>query len=95
MERQLVTPVKGVAIGGPFLDVWTDRDIEVGEYWFQKIIAAMDEADVAILLVTADSLLLDFFVIRKCHVCFSGEKEEGMRIYPIIVDPARGNKSNG
>lgn len=45
------------SIGG---GVWSDRDIEVGDSWFDEIRAAIDDTKVAVLLVTQNFFASDF-----------------------------------
>jgi TIR domain len=77
------------------VDVWTDRDVGVGEDWHETIKDALRNASVAVLLISPDFLASDF--VRKEEVAGLLERrdKEGFRIIPIIVGDVRGNMSNG
>lgn len=66
---------------------WTDSEIGVGQDWFMAIDNAIDEAKVAVLLVSSDFLGTDF--IRNHEIPKLLEKRERglLTIYPIIVRP--------
>ncbi|MCP4662157.1 MAG: toll/interleukin-1 receptor domain-containing protein, partial [bacterium] len=48
------------------LTLWDDRRIAAGDEWRPQIEAALDNADLAVLLITADFLISDF--IRRTEV---------------------------
>ena len=65
--------------------IWDDRQIGVGEDWRTAIGSALEEADLAILLVTADFLISDFIRGEEVPRLLERRAEEGMRLFPIIV----------
>ena len=44
------------------LTVWEDRDIDAGATWYDEIKKAMEKAEVAICLISADYLNSDFCI---------------------------------
>jgi hypothetical protein len=67
-------------------EVWQDRKIEPGSEWYEAILRQIEEAGIAILLVSVDFLKSDF--IRNEEVkrfLERREKQNGFRIYPVIV----------
>ena len=67
------------------LEPWDDRNISAGDDWRLQIEAAMERAAVAVLLISADSLVSQF--IRDCEVPYLLQRREkdGIRIIPLIV----------
>jgi len=67
--------------------VWTDRDIRAGARWTREIQAAMDQADVAILLLSHHFFGSEF--IRKHELPYLLQKAEAdkLRLVPIWVSP--------
>ena len=53
------------------LNDWTDREIRAGEDWKQSITTALEEADIIVLLVSADMIASDF--------CWSVEMKRAMQ----------------
>jgi len=68
-------------------DLWDDRRIGAGEDWEKEIEEAMANANVAILLVSADFLTSKFIRGTEVPTFLKRRDEEGMRIFPIIVKP--------
>ncbi|MGH9874014.1 MAG: toll/interleukin-1 receptor domain-containing protein [Pyrinomonadaceae bacterium] len=68
-------------------EVWTDRDIQAGEFWYQKIEEALQKAKVAIFLVSANSLTSPFILKEEVVRLLERRDKEGLRIMPIIVAP--------
>ena len=66
------------------LEVWQDRRIGAGDAWLAKIEKAMDEAQVAIFLVSSGFLTSEF--IREIEVPRLLERwKEGLVVIPVIV----------
>lgn|SRR5574341_2440024 len=66
-------------------EIWTDREIEAGEDWYQKIDEALNNASVAILLVSANSLTSKFILNEEVARLLKRRDEEGLRIIPVIL----------
>lgn len=69
------------------LDVWDDRRIAAGADWEEEIRAAMDAADVAILLISKDYLTSRFVRDSEVPHLLQRRANEGLRVIPIIVHP--------
>ena len=69
-----------------YLSVWQDRLIDAGDPWGPEIQKAMDQASLAVLLVSAHFLTSDFILKREVPYLLKQQKR-GLRIFPVIVDP--------
>src|ERR1044071_3293290 len=69
------------------LDLWDDRRIEAGEEWFEEIEAAIEDADVAVLLVSADFLTSKFVLHEEIPRLLRRRATDALNIFPIIVRP--------
>jgi len=69
------------------LDLWDDRRIAAGEDWHGEIRAAMGQATVAVLLISADFLTSQFILGEEVPNLLQRCDTEGLHIYPIIVRP--------
>ena len=67
------------------IKVWSDQQIGVGENWKAEIESAINQATVAVLLVSADLLGSDFIIHEEVPLILKKEKQGGLRILPIIV----------
>jgi tetratricopeptide (TPR) repeat protein len=70
-----------------FSKVWHDSDIGVGSEWSQKIEKAIDEADAAILIITANYLASNFIMNIEVPMLLERRAREGLKIFPIIMKP--------
>lgn len=62
------------------LQIWTDRDLETGDEGFEKI----QSAQVAVLLVSASSLVSRFTLDTEIPKLLEGRAREGMAIFPVL-----------
>jgi hypothetical protein len=69
------------------LQVWDDRRIGAGEDWREGIRAAMDEASIAVLLVTVNFLNSEFVQENEIPKLLDHRKERGLTVVPILVKP--------
>ena len=67
------------------IDAWQDRRIEPGEEWFKAIKQAIQESDMAVLLVSADFIASRFINDDELPDLLKRREEEGMIVIPIIV----------
>lgn len=74
------------------LTLWEDRQIGAGEDWFQEIQAAMNNAKVAILMVSANFLTSKFILSEEVVRLLQRRDEEDLYIYPVIVKPCAWQK---
>jgi hypothetical protein len=67
------------------IDTWQDRRIEPGSEWFRAIKNAMNECQIALLLVSGDFLASEFITGNELPDLFQKRKISGMRAIPIVV----------
>jgi small GTP-binding protein len=85
-KDKLVTMLAGLQRRG-VVDVWQDRRIEAGDEWYQAIQDAMNECDMALLLVSDDFIASRFIQEEELTRLLQRRQEEGLRVVPIIVRP--------
>ncbi|NEQ33180.1 MAG: TIR domain-containing protein [Leptolyngbya sp. SIO4C5] len=69
------------------IDAWQDRRIEPGEEWYTAIQTAMNECDMAVLLVSRNFLASQFITDKEIPRLLQRRKAEGMRVIPVIIRP--------
>ena len=67
------------------IDAWQDRSIEPGAEWLSSIQTALNECQLAVLLVSGDFLASPFITGSELPELFQRRKTSGMRAVPIIV----------
>ena len=67
------------------IDAWQDRRIEAGDEWYQAIQDAMNECDLALLLVSMDFLASRFIQDEEIPRLLQLRREKGMRVIPVII----------
>lgn len=75
------------------VDRWDDTRIGAGDKWREEIERAIDEAAVAVFLVSADFLASDFVHEIELPKLLTRAKAGRVRILPIIVGPCHFDKS--
>jgi hypothetical protein len=85
-KERLVTQLKVLALEG-FCDVWDDRRIATGDDWKPEIEKALNEADIAILMVSADFLVSNFIRTEEVPRILERRKTEGLWVIPLFVKP--------
>jgi hypothetical protein len=66
-------------------DIWEDRQIAVGEDWYPEIEKALNEASVAIFLISADFLTSRFIKGEEVPRLLKRRAEEKLRVIPLIL----------
>lgn len=74
-------------------DVWNDKRIKSGANWKEEIEAALDEASIAILLVSTDFLASDFIQSNELPALLKSAERKGTKIIPLIVGHCRFTKN--
>jgi hypothetical protein len=69
------------------LEIWDDRQIDAGETWYDKIRAAMEDAEVAVCLISAEYLASDFCTKEEIPYLLKRRTEQGMRLVPVLLRP--------
>jgi hypothetical protein len=85
-KDELVTMLSGLQRRG-IVDAWHDRRIEAGDEWYKSIQDAMDECDLALLLVSPDYLASRFIQIEEQPKLLKRREEIKTRVMPIIIRP--------
>lgn len=67
--------------------IWDDRQIEVGSNWLPAIEGAIEQAKVALLLVSSDFLTSDFVSRKEIPRFLQRREAEGLQVVPVIVHP--------
>jgi hypothetical protein len=71
------------------INLWSDTKIRAGDRWRDEIRKAVQEARVAVLLVSADFLASEFITTNELPPLLAAAEDEGARIIPVIVKPSR------
>jgi hypothetical protein len=71
------------------LDCWDDTHIQAGDDWKQEIQNALDTAQVAVLLISADFFASDFIDETELPPLLEAAKAKGVRILPVILSASR------
>ena len=71
------------------LDYWDDTHIRPGDDWKQEIQNALDTAQVAVLLISADFFASDFIDEAELPPLLDAAKAKGVRILPVILSASR------
>jgi len=66
---------------------WSDKSIRSGDRWRKEIKKNIDEAAIAILLVSADFLASDFIANNELPPLLMAAEARGTRILPVILKP--------
>lgn len=67
------------------IHVWDDRQIAPGEMWQGQLLKAINEAMIAILLISPDYLSSNFIVGEELPALLRRRETEGLIILPILV----------
>jgi hypothetical protein len=71
------------------LDCWDDTHIRPADDWKQEIQNALDTAQVAVLLISADFFASDFIDETELPPLLDAAKAEGVRILPVIISASQ------
>lgn len=69
------------------LSIWDDRRIVGGDDWYPEIERAIESAQVAILLISADFLSSKFIQGKEVPPLLERRKKDGLRVIPLILRP--------
>lgn len=83
-KDRLLTQIR-VLHKADLIDVWSDDRIGAGADWESEINNAMSEAEVAILLISANFLNSDFILRKEVPTLLERRKIEGLIVFPIIA----------
>lgn len=69
------------------LDPWSDERIETGANWQESIWRALDEAQAALLLVSADFLASEFIINHELPQILDDAQKRGLNLYWVPITP--------
>ena len=75
------------------IDSWSDKRIETGDEWKEKIFNAIKDSVGAILIVSTDFLASDFIQLEELPRILDQAQADRERLFPLIVKPCRYNNS--
>lgn len=70
-----------------YLNIWEDRKIEAGDDWYPEIEKALNNANIAVFLITANFLTSKFILGEEVPKLLERREKEGIRVIPVIVKP--------
>jgi TIR domain len=71
------------------LDCWDDTHIRPGDDWQEEIRTALDTAQAAVLLISADFFASDFIDEAELPPLLTAAQEKGVRVLPLILSASR------
>jgi formylglycine-generating enzyme required for sulfatase activity len=87
-KNHLVTHLRVLqTAAGVVEDVWHDGRIQGGQEWKQEIERAMEEATIAVLLISVNSLTSDYVLNVEVQRLLTRREKEGVIVYPILAKP--------
>jgi len=90
-KKQLATHLKSLEIEG-FYQSWDDAKIEPGSDWRGEIETALNQAQVAVMLISADFLASQFITEVEVPLILKRRQEQGLIVLPVIVRPCTWKK---
>ena len=85
-KDRLQEQLGALALEGYF-SVWDDRQIKPGDDWFAEIERALNQADVAVMLISASFLTSTFIRTEEVPKLIQRREQEGMRLIPLVIKP--------
>jgi hypothetical protein len=67
--------------------IWNDRDIKLGENWYEEIKTSLHEADIAILLISKNFLNSEFIKNEEIPHLLERCKKESVQVITVHVQP--------
>jgi hypothetical protein len=69
------------------IKLWSDRQIEVGTSWEDRIYKEIEQSIIAILLLSNDFLNSDFILAKELPAIFAEKERRRLTLIPIIARP--------
>jgi tetratricopeptide (TPR) repeat protein len=83
--KDRLLPHLGMLAKAGRLTIWEDRAIDAGATWYNEIKRAMEDAEVAVCLISADYLNSDFCIKEEIPYLLERRKSDGMILIPILI----------
>lgn len=71
------------------IDRWDHTRIRAGSRWRDEIKSALDAAQVAVLLISADFMASDFIATGELPSLLAAAEKNGLVILPLIISPSK------
>lgn len=91
-EKDQLLSHLGVLQHAGLIDVWNDERIAPGSDWQTEISRAIDQAQAAILLISANLLTTRFILADQIPDLLKRRQSEGLVVFPIIAKPCAWRK---
>ncbi|HEV7893687.1 MAG TPA: TIR domain-containing protein [Pyrinomonadaceae bacterium] len=85
-KDRLLPQLRALELAGRIV-VWDDRKIDGGDTWYPEIQAAMEEAAVALCLISPDYLASRFCVKEEVPYLLQRRERERMALIPVLLRP--------
>jgi len=69
------------------LDIWEDRQIAGGDDWLPEIENALNRANIAVLMISANFLTSKFILGKEVPELLKRREKDNLQIMPLIVKP--------
>lgn len=70
-------------------EVWYDAKLHPGEVWEDELVRQIQQADVIVLLVSADSIDSDYFYEKELPLAIERQRSGQARLVPFILRPCQ------
>ena len=70
------------------IEIWDTSNLQAGADWSLDIAKAINDADVAVLLLSSDFLASDYIVNKEFPLLLEQNKKRGLIVLPIAVRPS-------
>jgi internalin A len=84
LRNELETHLKLLQRQG-MIESWHDRDIEAGDEWKRKIDDNLEQADIILLLVSADFIASDYCYEKEMTRALERHEKNEARVIPVIL----------
>jgi hypothetical protein len=71
------------------IDLWVDERIKAGDKWKDEINKALEQSNVAVLLISADYLASDFIANQELQPLLINASMNGTKILCLLLKPSR------
>jgi len=78
-------PFLGALASLDLINVWDDRKIDGGDFWYQEIKAALEQAEVAICLISANYLSSYFITKEEVPNLLERREKEHLLLVPLLL----------
>ncbi len=85
--KDRLRPHLGVLEKAGRINIWDDRRIDGGAGWYDEIMQAMEQAAVAVCLISADYLASDFCIKEEIPYLLERRERDGMALIPVLLRP--------